>query len=126
MTLMPGPPATRVEPIPELSPFTPSLVERLRAIRTSSARRQDDVFMKVGDSSTVSRGFLECFGYPEEVDLDGRDELSDPDVKRVLADLRGHFGTKVAIRGSTNKGKIELEFYSQDDLNRLLKLLLET
>ena len=54
------------------------------------------------------------------------DLLADPDVKRVLADLRSHFGTKVAIRGSTNKGKIELEFYSQDDLNRLLKLLLES
>lgn len=76
-TTMDTPPAVRVEPIPEISAFTPRLVHRLRAIRAASDRRQDDVFMKVGDSSTVSRGFLGCFADRDEVDLAGRDELAD-------------------------------------------------
>lgn len=50
----------------------------------------------------------------------------DPDSRRVLTDLRQAFGTKVAIRGTEKKGRIELEFYSRDDLNRLLQLLLES
>jgi hypothetical protein len=70
-----APPAVRVESLPALSPFTPSLVANLRRIRAVSDRRQDDVFMKVGDSSTVSRGFLECFSDPEDVTLAGHDEL---------------------------------------------------
>lgn len=65
----------RVVPVPELSAFTPSFVEGLRAIRARSDRRSDDVFMKVGDSSTVSRGFLSCFATPSEIDLAGRDAL---------------------------------------------------
>ncbi len=70
-------PAVEVRPLAPLSPFTPAMVERLRAIRAVSDRRQDDVFMKVGDSSTVSRGFLECFAEADEVALDGRDELGE-------------------------------------------------
>ncbi|RZO64013.1 MAG: SGNH/GDSL hydrolase family protein [Sandaracinaceae bacterium] len=71
----PSPPAVAVHPQPELSPFTPRVVANLRAIRGRSDRRQDDVFMKVGDSSTVSRGFLRCFADPDEVQLGAHDAL---------------------------------------------------
>lgn len=37
--------------------------------------------------------------------------------------LRDRFGTAVAIRQNKNKGKIEIEFYSVDDLNRILEML---
>lgn len=75
-TEAPAPPALRVRPVPELSPFTPRVVENLRGIRGRSDRRQDDVFMKVGDSSTVSRGFLRCFADPEEVQLGAHASLA--------------------------------------------------
>jgi hypothetical protein len=68
------PPVELVE-VPELSPFDPETVARLRDIRDRSARRRDDVFMKVGDSSTVSRGFLQCLSSDRELALDGRDAL---------------------------------------------------
>ena len=45
------------------------------------------------------------------------------DVIRVEEDLKEIFGTKVSINGCANKGKIEIEFYSQDELERLLDLL---
>ncbi len=38
-------------------------------------------------------------------------------------DLSRHFGTKVLIKHKNQKGKVEIEFYSNDDLDRLLGLL---
>lgn len=37
--------------------------------------------------------------------------------------LRERFGTTVNIKQSKNKGKIEIEFFSQDDLERILEML---
>ncbi|HHU19608.1 MAG TPA: ParB/RepB/Spo0J family partition protein [Bacilli bacterium] len=36
--------------------------------------------------------------------------------------LRDHFGTGVKIHQGKNKGKIEIEFYNNDDLNRIIDL----
>ncbi|KIO67686.1 hypothetical protein B4064_1704 [Caldibacillus thermoamylovorans] len=37
--------------------------------------------------------------------------------------LRERFGTTVNIKQSKNKGKIEIQFFSKDDLNRILEIL---
>lgn len=37
--------------------------------------------------------------------------------------LRNHFSTHVQIKGGEKKGKIELEYYGNDDLSRILSLL---
>ncbi|MDQ0201017.1 ParB/RepB/Spo0J family partition protein [Neobacillus ginsengisoli] len=37
--------------------------------------------------------------------------------------LRERFGTKVNIKQAKNKGKIEIEFFSQEDLERILEML---
>lgn len=47
----------------------------------------------------------------------------DPNVARVEEELKGILGTKVNINRSGNKGKIEIEFYSGDELERLLEIL---
>ena len=39
--------------------------------------------------------------------------------------LRDYFGTNVTIKKTKNKGKIEIEFFSEDDLERILELLNE-
>jgi ParB family chromosome partitioning protein len=41
----------------------------------------------------------------------------------VADDLSSRFGTKVQIKRRGQKGKVEIEFYSNDDLDRLLGLL---
>lgn len=41
------------------------------------------------------------------------------------ADLRDYFGTNVTIKKTKDKGKIEIEFFSEDDLERILELLNE-
>jgi ParB family chromosome partitioning protein len=40
----------------------------------------------------------------------------------VEEDLARHFGTKVNIRRRGQRGKVEIEFYSNEDLDRLLSL----
>lgn len=40
--------------------------------------------------------------------------------------LRERFGTTVTIKQSKNKGKIEIEFFSKDDLNRILEMIGKT
>jgi ParB family chromosome partitioning protein len=37
--------------------------------------------------------------------------------------LRERFGTTVNIKQNKNKGKIEIEFFSKDDLERILEML---
>jgi len=44
-------------------------------------------------------------------------------IREKEAVLRERFGTSVEIKKSRNKGKIEIEFFSDDDLERLLELL---
>lgn len=48
---------------------------------------------------------------------------SDPHLKQQETVLRERFGTSVAIKKSKHKGRIEIEFMSDDDLERILSLL---
>jgi ParB family chromosome partitioning protein len=43
-------------------------------------------------------------------------------VQKVEEDLRNKFGTKVSIRSKKEGGSVEIEFYSPEDLNRLLEI----
>lgn len=47
----------------------------------------------------------------------------DRHLAGVADDLSRRFGTKVQIKRRGKKGKLEIEFYSNEDLNRLLELL---
>lgn len=44
-------------------------------------------------------------------------------IKERETYLQEYFGTSVTIKKQKKKGKIEIEFFSQDDLNRILELL---
>jgi ParB family chromosome partitioning protein len=47
----------------------------------------------------------------------------DPYIQQLEETLRGLYGTKVSIKNNRNKGRIELAYYSKDDLERLLEIL---
>lgn len=47
----------------------------------------------------------------------------NPYYKEVKNQLQNHFGTKVNIANKKNRGKIEIEYYSQDDLQRILDII---
>ncbi len=46
-----------------------------------------------------------------------------PEFERIEENIRLHLGTKVKINGSEKKGKIEIDYFSRDDLERLISLL---
>lgn len=54
----------------------------------------------------------------------GKPCSKNADVQRLEDDLREALGTKVAINLGVKKGKIEIEYYSRDELERILELLL--
>ena len=57
----------------------------------------------------------------------GRKSTEDLNLLRLADDLSRHFGTKVVIkqRGQA-AGRVEIEFYSNDDLDRLIERLRQT
>jgi ParB family transcriptional regulator, chromosome partitioning protein len=73
--------------------------------------REAERISKDGKESTVSRETPP----PAE---------KDPNVLEVQDQLRRALGTKVSLTTRGDKGRIEIEFYSQDDLERILGLLL--
>ncbi|SEN42736.1 chromosome partitioning protein, ParB family [Mesobacillus persicus] len=44
-------------------------------------------------------------------------------IRNQETQLRERFGTTVTIKQSKNKGKIEIDFFSKDDLDRILELI---
>ena len=47
----------------------------------------------------------------------------NPYYKEVTNQLQNHFGTKVNILNKKNKGRIEIEYYSEEDLQRILDIM---
>ena len=47
----------------------------------------------------------------------------NPYYKDVMYKLENYFGTKVNITNKNNKGKIEIEYYSEEDLQRILEII---
>ena len=51
------------------------------------------------------------------------DKAKSAEIAAVERELMTLTGTKVRIDGDDSKGKIELEYYSLDELNRLIDTL---
>ena len=59
----------------------------------------------------------------EDVSRETKKVKKDIHVQATETQLREFFGTHVQIKKAKNKGKIEIEFYSEDDLHRILEIL---
>jgi ParB family chromosome partitioning protein len=57
-------------------------------------------------------------------DSEGASEVADPNVKEAVHALEQALGTKVTVQESGGKGKIELHFFSFEEMNRLYEGLL--
>lgn len=51
------------------------------------------------------------------------DNEINPYYKDIKNQLQNYFGTKVNISNKKNKGKIEIEYYSEEDLQRILDII---
>ncbi len=50
-------------------------------------------------------------------------KANDPYIINLKNQLENYFGTKVSINNKKNKGNIQIEYYSAEDLNRILSLI---
>jgi ParB family chromosome partitioning protein len=48
---------------------------------------------------------------------------ADAQIRAIQSQLRDHFATHVQVTHGSKKGRIELEYYGNDDLQRILDLL---
>jgi len=74
-----------------------------------SVRQTEELIKKLRDSATV----LEK----------KKSTTEERHLASVAENLSRHFGTKVQIKRNGKKGRLEIEFYSNEDLDRLLELL---
>ncbi|WP_432362757.1 ParB/RepB/Spo0J family partition protein [Sporosarcina sp. UB5] len=61
----------------------------------------------------------------ENVPRETKPEKKNIFIEEQESHLREYFGTNVTIKKSKNKGKIEIEFFTEEDLERILDLLNE-
>ncbi len=65
----------------------------------------------------------EKLAVPKAPRADKKPAAPDPNVRDIEDRLRRILGTKVKVQASGSKGKIEIDYFSLDELDRLLSLL---
>ena len=80
--------------------------------------------LSVREAEVLAREWSRGSGAPaENVSRETKAAKEDPNLLAAESHLRGVLGTKVKIVKGKDRGRIEIEFYSEDDLERLLLLL---
>ena len=59
----------------------------------------------------------------EKVEKEKKEDIYSPYYKDIESRFENLLGTKVNIDAKKNKGKIEIEYYSEDDLQRIIDIL---
>jgi ParB family chromosome partitioning protein len=86
-----------------------------------SVRETEDV-IRLMHASDVPRGTV---GEDNKASCPGpKQEGLDPNLQAIVEDITRIFGTKVRIKKSGEQGKIEIEYYSQEELERITEILL--
>ena len=75
--------------------------------------------MSVREAEALARKMV----HPTHPRRRGRVRGNDPDLAGVTAELRGALGTKVEITKGRKGGRIAIQFYSDEDFERLYELL---
>jgi ParB family chromosome partitioning protein len=75
--------------------------------------------MSVREAEALARKMV----HPTHPRRRGRAGATDPDLAGVTAELRGALGTKVEITKGRKGGRIAIQFYSDEDFERLYELL---
>jgi ParB family chromosome partitioning protein len=75
--------------------------------------------MSVREAEALARKIV----HPTHPRRRGRAGANDPDLAGVTAELRGALGTKVEITKGRKGGRIAIQFYSDEDFERLYELL---
>ncbi len=95
----------------------------LVAMPAIDQRKMAETAVKEGLSvREVEKRVKDYFLPPEEKKKKAKIELS-AELKELIGDMQRVFGTKVNAIGNDNKGRIYIDYYTRDDLDRLGELL---
>jgi len=61
---------------------------------------------------------------PREAKPKQRSAPADPQLQRLTDSLRQHFQTRVRVQGDGTRGRVEIEYFGEEDLNRIVDQLL--
>ena len=86
-------------------------------------RRQLTVRAAEKLAQSFLNGASEHNGEPGEPKKAAAAREVDIHIRAITNRLREHLATHVAVQHSAKKGKIEIEYYGDDDLQRLLDLI---
>ena len=93
----------------------------------NEANLQCEVAQKVIDDKLSVRELEKFIKYCKEKKVakphKKENEELNPYYKDITERLQGYFGTKVNISNKNNKGKIEIEYYSYEDLQRIIDII---
>ena len=93
----------------------------------NEANLQCEVAQKVIDDKLSVRELEKFIKYCKEKKVakphKKENEELNPYYKDITERLQGYIGTKVNISNKNNKGKIEIEYYSYEDLQRILDII---
>jgi len=98
-------------------------------LSAANSNQQDDVWKRIVENRLSVRDTEKLIKKlkeeSEEEELPKRPNSDSIYFESVANDLSGRFGTKVQIKRNGKKGKVEIDFYSDSDLERLLSFLQE-
>ena len=97
-----------------------------RALITLPAEQQISIGTEAAEKGfsvrDVEQRVKDYFSPPEEKKKKEKKELS-VELKELVSDLQRTLGTKVNAIGNDNKGRIYIDYYTRDDLDRIAEFL---
>ena len=79
--------------------------------------------MNVRDAEEMARSLNEGAGNGVKKPKEPKQETKDPNITELEQKFIEKLGTKVQIKGSMDRGSLEIHFFTKDDLNRIYYLI---
>lgn len=89
----------------------------------SNGDLQCEVAQKVIDEDISVRELERLIKTLNKEEIEVKSKELNPYYKDIKEKLQEYFGTKVNLSNKKNKGKIEIEYYSEEDLQRILDII---
>jgi ParB family chromosome partitioning protein len=93
-------------------------------LRIEDPEHQHAWALKIVDGTLSVREIEEALTKPaKKAPMKKKKTKPDLEIKRIEVELREVLGTKVMIKRGRSKGKVEIEFYGDEDLDRIVDLI---
>lgn len=90
----------------------------------SVQRKTARLIIEAGLSVREAEKSIKRLSRPQAIDTKAIKADKDPNVKAAETKLMRRFGTNVKINSKGKAGKIEIEYYNSDDLDRIFQLMM--